>query len=136
PWASKRRVQLSANERLDELANPLAQAALDRIKPVVEKVGGGVGCRLERIRLHGNVCHGVVSVPALQRRMIRGSIRRLRQPNSNHFRYATWVRMRDVCGQSILELLRRPRWRCKVQQSVGRVGFTDTSGCQFPIDAT
>src|SRR3954469_17604699 len=44
--------------------------------------------------------------------------------------------MRDVCGQSILELLRRPRWRCKVQQSVGRVGFTDTSGCQFPIDAT
>jgi hypothetical protein len=72
PWASERRIQLSANERLDELANPFAQTALDRIKPVVEKMGGGVGCRLERIRLHGNVCHGVVSVPALQRRMIRG----------------------------------------------------------------
>jgi len=58
-------------------------------KPVVEKVGGGVRCRLEGIRLRGNVCHGVVSVPALQRRMIRGSTRRLRQPNSHHFRYGT-----------------------------------------------
>jgi hypothetical protein len=70
--ASQRRIQLTADERLDELANPFAHTALDRIKPVVEKVGGGVGCRLERIRLRGTVRHGVVSVPALERRVIRG----------------------------------------------------------------
>ena len=69
---SKRRVQFSANERLDELANPFAQTALDRIKPVVEKFSRGVGCRLQRISRRANVRHGVVSVPALQRRMIRG----------------------------------------------------------------
>src|SRR6185437_11439278 len=89
PWACKHRVQFTANKRLDELANPFAYTDLDWIKPVVEKVGGGVRCRLEGIRLRGNVCHGVVSVPALQRRMIRGSPRRLRQPNSHHFRYGT-----------------------------------------------
>src|SRR4029077_18284106 len=100
PWASERRVQLSANERLDELANPFAQTVLDRIKPVVEKLGGGVRCRLKRISLHGNVCHGVVSVPALQRRMIRGSIRRLRQPNSNHCRYATAAHLPSVMTES------------------------------------
>src|SRR4029077_21051114 len=87
-WAAECRIQLTADERLDELANPFAQTALDRIKPVVEKVRGGIGCRLERIRLHGNVRHGVVSVPALERRMIRGCTRRLRQPNSNPPCYA------------------------------------------------
>ena len=91
PWACKHRVQFTANKRLDELANPFAYTDLDWIKPVVEKVGGGVRCRLEGIRLRGNVCHGVVSVPALQRRMIRGSTRRLRQPNSHHFRYGTFL---------------------------------------------
>jgi hypothetical protein len=45
-WAGKCRVQLTADERLDELANPFAQTALDRIEPVVEKVRGGIGCRL------------------------------------------------------------------------------------------
>ena len=59
-------------QRFDELANPFAHTALDRIKPVVEKVGGSVGCRLERIRLRGTVRHGMVSVPALERRVIRG----------------------------------------------------------------
>jgi hypothetical protein len=71
-WAGQGRIQLTADERLDELANPFAQTALDRIEPVVEKVRGGIGCRLERIRLHGNVRHGVISVPALERRLIRG----------------------------------------------------------------
>jgi hypothetical protein len=46
PWPSERCIQLSANEHLDELANPFAHATLNRIKPVVEKVGSGVGCRL------------------------------------------------------------------------------------------
>ena len=47
PWACKHRVQFTANKRLDELANPFAYTDLDWIKPVVEKVGGGVRCRLE-----------------------------------------------------------------------------------------
>src|SRR6185503_17810132 len=89
PWACKHRVQFTANKRLDELANPFAYTDLDWIKPVVEKVGGGVGCRLEGIRLRGNVCHVVVSVPALQRRMIRGSTRSLCEPNFHHCRYGT-----------------------------------------------
>jgi hypothetical protein len=55
---------------LDEFANPIAQASLDRIKPVVEKVSRGLGLR--KLRLRGIACHGVVSSPALQRRMIRG----------------------------------------------------------------
>ena len=48
PWASERLIQLSANERVDELANLFAQTAFDWIKPVVEKLSGGLGCRLER----------------------------------------------------------------------------------------
>src|SRR3954469_1863550 len=55
PSACKHRAQLPANKRLDEHANPIAYTDLDWIKPVVEKVGGGVRCRLEGIRLHGNV---------------------------------------------------------------------------------
>ena len=47
-WAGERRIQLIADKRLDELANPFAQTALDRIEPVVEKVRGGIGCKLER----------------------------------------------------------------------------------------
>src|SRR5262249_56679157 len=75
-WASQRLVQLTADERLDELANPFAYTALDRIKPVVEKVDRGVGYRLQRLKLRGNACHGVVSVPALQRRVIRRAVQR------------------------------------------------------------
>src|SRR6185312_1408031 len=108
PWACKHRVQFTANKRLDELANPFAYTDLDWIKPVVEKVGGGVRCRLEGIRLRGNVCHGVVSVPALQRRMIRGSTRRLRQPNSHHFRYGT-RRPHDGPSQRRWSLRHTPR---------------------------
>src|SRR4051812_15484491 len=100
PWACKHRVQFTANKRLDELANPFAYTDLDWIKPVVEKVGGGVRCRLEGIRLRGNVCHGVVSIPALQRRMIRGSTRRLRQPNSHHFRYGTSSNAENTCART------------------------------------
>ena len=63
---------------MDEFPNPIAKASFDRVKPSVEKVDGCLGCRL-RLKLRGNVRHGVVSSPALQRRMIRGSSpRRLR----------------------------------------------------------
>jgi hypothetical protein len=39
---------------------------------IVEKINSHLGCRLQRIRLRGSARHGVVSSPALQRRMIRG----------------------------------------------------------------
>jgi hypothetical protein len=66
------RFQLALEHALDEFANPIAQASLDRIKPVVEKLSRSLGLRLRKLRLHGIACHGVVSNPALQRRMIRG----------------------------------------------------------------
>jgi hypothetical protein len=45
---------------------------LDRIEPIVEKVGSGLGFKLQGTRLRGIACHGVVSSPALQGQMIRG----------------------------------------------------------------
>jgi hypothetical protein len=57
---------------MDEFPNPIAQASFDRVKPIVEKVDSCLGCRLRGLKLRGNVRHGVVSSPALQRRMIRG----------------------------------------------------------------
>jgi hypothetical protein len=56
---------IAPDQFLDELTDPFAHTAFDWIKPVVEKMDGGVGCRLQRLRLRGNVRHGVVSVPAL-----------------------------------------------------------------------
>jgi hypothetical protein len=57
---------------MDEFANPIAQASFDRVKPIVEKVDSRPALGLRRLGLRGNVRHGVVSSPALQRRMIRG----------------------------------------------------------------
>jgi hypothetical protein len=57
---------------MDEFPNPIAQASFDRVKPIVEKVDSCLGCGLRGLKLRGNVRHGVVSSPALQRRMIRG----------------------------------------------------------------
>ena len=67
---------LAVDDELKKLGNeptrPSPHLGLDRIKPVVEKVNSHLGCRLQGIRLRGNVRHGVVSSPTLQRRMIRG----------------------------------------------------------------
>jgi hypothetical protein len=65
-------VELAADQLFDKPARPSPHLGLDRIKPVVEKINSHLGCRLRRIRLRGNACHGVVSSPTLQRRMIRG----------------------------------------------------------------
>jgi len=67
-----RRLELGLDHRFDEVANPSAYAGFDRIKPVVEKMHSRFGLGLQKLRLRGNACHGVVSSPALQRRMIRG----------------------------------------------------------------
>jgi len=42
---------------------PTADLGLDRIKPIVKKVGRRRGFRLQGIRLRGNARHGVVSSP-------------------------------------------------------------------------
>ena len=67
-----RRLEFGLDHRFDEVANPSAYAGFDRIKPVVEKMH--IRCRLglRKFKLRGNARHGVVSSPALQRRMIRG----------------------------------------------------------------
>ena len=77
--ARQSRIKLATNHLLDQSANLPADHVFYRIKPIVEKVGVGLDCRMRKFRLAGNVFHGVVSIPALQRRVIRGwSPRRLR----------------------------------------------------------
>src|SRR6267142_4889421 len=58
------RLELGLDHRLDELAHPIAQAGFDRIKPIVEKMGRRLGCRLQGHRLRAIVGHGVVSTGA------------------------------------------------------------------------
>jgi hypothetical protein len=57
---------------LQKFKSPIMKACLNRIKPVVEKMDSRVGRGLRLFKLHGNVRHGVVSSPTLQRRTIRG----------------------------------------------------------------
>jgi hypothetical protein len=79
--AAKGGIQFCLNDVLDKATNPLAQVGLDRIEPVVKKVNSPFTDRLRSLCLHGNIRHGVVSLPASQRRMIRvRTTRRLRQP--------------------------------------------------------
>jgi hypothetical protein len=70
--ACQHSVELAADQLFDELTRSSPHFGLNRIKPVVEKINSHLGRRLQRIRLRGNACHGVVSSPTLQRRMIRG----------------------------------------------------------------
>jgi len=70
--AGKHSVEFAADHLFDELTSSATDLGLDRIKPIVEKINSHLGCGLRRIRLRGSARHGVVSSPALQRRMIRG----------------------------------------------------------------
>src|SRR5436190_20672131 len=72
PRAQQRRVEFAFDHSLDELSHPIADASLDRIKPIVEKINGRLGFRLRKRRMRGIALHGVVSSPALRRRVIRG----------------------------------------------------------------
>ena len=65
-------VELAADQLFDELSHASANLSLDRIKPVVEKMGCRLINRLHGIQVRSMAGHGVVSGPALQRRMIRG----------------------------------------------------------------
>ena len=85
-------IELAADQFFNELPSPVAHRGLDRIEPIVEKSGRSIARGLRRIRLRDSVRHGVVSSPALQRRMIRGwSPRRLRHtqflPTSRRHRW-------------------------------------------------
>ena len=78
--------QFLLQHRLDELANPVANAIFDRVKPIVEKRASSGRSRILRAIL----LQGVVSCPARQRRIRLGcDTRRLRQPNFNHIRDGT-----------------------------------------------
>ena len=57
--ASERRVELTPDQFFDEPSHPIAHTALDRIKPVIEKVGRSLVSRRERISSCGNLDHGV-----------------------------------------------------------------------------
>jgi hypothetical protein len=70
--ARQGRLELAADQLFDEPADAPADLGLNRINPVVEKMNCSIALRLRRRGLRGNACHGVVSSPALQRRMIRG----------------------------------------------------------------
>src|ERR1700674_2481718 len=70
--ARQNHVELAFEHGLQKFSSPIAKARFNRIKPVVEKMNSRFGLGLRRIRLRGNACHGVVSNPTLQRRMIRG----------------------------------------------------------------
>jgi hypothetical protein len=64
-WPGQRPVQFAVDQLLDELPDPITNPGLDWIKPVVEKMNSRLGCRLQGIKLRGNVRHGVVSSPTL-----------------------------------------------------------------------
>jgi hypothetical protein len=68
----QRLIQLTLDHGLDKTAHAFAHLRLDRVEPIVEKIHRRSGDRLRGIRLRGNTRHGVVSCPALQRRVIRG----------------------------------------------------------------
>ena len=67
-------VELVANELFDKSPHLLTQGRLDRIEPVAttKKLGTRFTCRLRTFKRRANAGHGVVSRPALQRRVIRG----------------------------------------------------------------
>src|SRR5205085_1685685 len=63
--AGQYRVELAVDQFFDELPSPIAHRDLDRIEPIVEKLGSRLGFTLQGIRLRDSAGHGVVSGPAL-----------------------------------------------------------------------
>jgi hypothetical protein len=70
--ACQHRVKLTTDQLFDELTRASANLSLNRIKPVVEKMGRRLIDGLHGIGVRSMAGHGVVSGPARQRRMIRG----------------------------------------------------------------
>src|SRR5262245_5429173 len=65
-------VQLAFDHGLNEAAHPITHRGFNWVEPIIEKIHGRIGDRLRGIMLRGSALHGVVSYPALLRRMIRG----------------------------------------------------------------
>jgi hypothetical protein len=63
--AGQYRVELAMDQLFDELPSPIAHRSLDRIEPIVEKLGSRLGFTLQGIGLRDSAGHGVVSGPAL-----------------------------------------------------------------------
>src|SRR5437879_12287829 len=68
----QRYAQLAFDHGLDEAAHPITHHGFNRVEPIVEKIHSRISDRLRGIMLRGNALHGVVSYPALLRRVIRG----------------------------------------------------------------
>ena len=68
----KGRIKLAADQFFNELPCAFPHRSFDRIEPIVEKLGSRLAFTLQGMRLRDIAGHGVVSGPALQRRMIRG----------------------------------------------------------------
>src|SRR5438309_837698 len=63
--AGQYRVELAMDQFFDELPSPITHRRLDRIEPIVEKLGSRLGFTLQGIGLRDSAGHGVVSGPAL-----------------------------------------------------------------------
>src|SRR6266542_7148113 len=61
--------QLAFDHGLDEAAHPITHHGFNRVEPIVEKMHSRISDRLRGIMLRGNALHGVVSYPALLRRI-------------------------------------------------------------------
>ena len=65
--AQGKQCEAMANARSAKLIEEIAAAhsKFDRVKPIVEKLGGCLRCMCRGIRMRGKLLHGVVSSPAL-----------------------------------------------------------------------
>jgi hypothetical protein len=70
--ARKGHIEFTADQFFNEFPRSFPHRSFDRIEPIVEKLGSGLSSTLRGMRLRDIAGHGVVSDPALQRRMIRG----------------------------------------------------------------
>ncbi|MCP2216079.1 hypothetical protein M2226_009631 [Bradyrhizobium elkanii] len=70
--ARKGRIELTADQFFNKFPRSFPHSSFNRIEPIVEKLGSRRSFTLRGMRLRDIARHGVVSGPALQRRMIRG----------------------------------------------------------------
>ena len=72
-------VELAFEHGLQEFANPIAKASLDRIEPVVEKVLRRLDFRLRKAGCRAIACHGVISAGISVPELLVGPSWRLRR---------------------------------------------------------
>jgi hypothetical protein len=72
------RLELTLDHPLDEIAHPVAQTGLDRIKPLIDKTHRNRGVRTQNRQPRAVTGHRVVSTGAQRRDRLGFSTRRLR----------------------------------------------------------